>query len=91
MRTMPGWAFTALAFRPFAAHATRPPAAPAHWPRAARATWPRAAPARWPYARHVAVLLGYQAAGIALTWPRATYLTGRLPDTIDQSGYVWGL
>jgi hypothetical protein len=39
----------------------------------------------------MAVLLGYLAAGIALTWPRATYLTGRLPETIDQSSYVWGL
>jgi hypothetical protein len=44
-----------------------------------------------PAGRHLALLLGYLAAGIALTWPRATYLTGRLPDTIDQSSYVWGL
>jgi hypothetical protein len=44
-----------------------------------------------PCAGHLALLLGYLAAGVALTWPRASYLTGRLPDTIDQSSYVWGL
>jgi hypothetical protein len=44
-----------------------------------------------PARRHLALLLGYLAAGVALTWPRATYLTGRLPATVDQSSYVWGL
>jgi hypothetical protein len=37
----------------------------------------------------LAVLLGYTAAGIAVTWPRVTYLNGRVPDTTDQAGYVW--
>jgi len=44
-----------------------------------------------PLARQVMLLLGYLAAGVAVTWPRAAYLTGRLPDNIDQSSYVWGL
>jgi hypothetical protein len=26
---------------------------------------------------------------VALTWPRASYLTGRLPGNLDQSSYVW--
>ena len=26
-----------------------------------------------------------------MTWPRATYITGRLPKTRDVSNYVWGL
>jgi len=42
-----------------------------------------------PLARHVTVLLAYLAAGIALTWPRATYLTGLLPQTRDAASYVW--
>ncbi len=34
----------------------------------------------------------YLAAGIALTWPNVTYLTGhRLPAVRDISGYVWDL
>jgi hypothetical protein len=34
----------------------------------------------------------YLAAGIALTWPRATYLSRHLlPETRDVSGYVWDL
>jgi hypothetical protein len=41
-------------------------------------------------ARHTALIAGYLAAGIALTWPRATYLAGRLPATRDVGGYVWG-
>jgi hypothetical protein len=39
--------------------------------------------------RHLALLACYVAAGIAVTWPRVTYLTGRLPDTRDAGGYVW--
>ncbi len=41
--------------------------------------------------RHLALLLVYLAAGIAVTWPRASYITGRLPKTRDVSNYVWGL
>ena len=50
------------------------------------------ATARHPVTIHLAVLLGYVAAGIAVTWPRATYLAdGRVPATLDASGYVWDL
>ncbi len=36
------------------------------------------------------VLLGcYLAAGVLVSWPRASYLAGRLPATADQSSYVW--
>lgn len=43
-------------------------------------------------ARHLAVLIGYLAAGIAVTWPRATYLPdGQLPATRDAGSYVWDL
>jgi hypothetical protein len=57
-----------------------PPAAAADRPAAARA-------ARWRF--QLIVLLGYLAAGVALTWPRASYLAGRLPGDLDQSSYVW--
>jgi hypothetical protein len=41
---------------------------------------------------HLALLVVYLAAGIALTWPNATYLTGhRLPAVRDISSYVWDL
>ncbi len=36
------------------------------------------------------VLLGYIGVGIAVTWPHATYFTGRLPATRDAGSYVWG-
>jgi hypothetical protein len=39
---------------------------------------------------HVAVLAGFIGAGIAVSWPRATYLAGRLPATRDAGSYVWG-
>jgi len=36
------------------------------------------------------ILLGcYLVAGVAVSWPRASYLAGRLPATVDQGGYVW--
>jgi hypothetical protein len=43
-----------------------------------------------PAARHLALLLCYLAAGVAVTWPRATYLAGRLPSSRDSASYVWG-
>jgi hypothetical protein len=48
-------------------------------------------PAGWggPVARHLVLLACYVAAGIAVTWPRVTYLAGRLPATRDAGGYVW--
>jgi hypothetical protein len=35
------------------------------------------------------VLLCYLAAGVAVSWPRATYLAGRFPEDLDQSSYIW--
>ena len=35
--------------------------------------------------------MGYTAAGVAVTWPLATYLRGRLPDLHDPASYVWSL
>jgi hypothetical protein len=58
--------------------------------RAARAAWARAASR--PLVRHLTLLVVYLIAGIALTWPRASYLVrGVLPRTRDVSGYVWDL
>jgi hypothetical protein len=54
------------------------------WRRLRRAAASRAA-------GHLALLAGYVAAGIAVTWPRAAYLTqGVLPETRDVASYVWG-
>jgi hypothetical protein len=50
----------------------------------------RAAAAR-PWARELAVLFGFLAAGVAATWPLASYITGRLPVSRDVSIYVWNL
>ena len=45
-----------------------------------------------PAARHLLLLMVYLAAGVAATWPNATYLTAhRLPAVRDISGYVWDL
>ena len=44
-----------------------------------------------PVVTHLTVLAVYVAAGIALTWPRATYITGRLPETRDVAAFVWDL
>ena len=39
---------------------------------------------------HLAVLAGYLAAGVVVSWPRATYLVdGKLPATRDAGSYVW--
>ena len=51
----------------------------------------RAAVSR-PAARQLAVLAGLVAAGLAATWPRATYLmTGQVPDRSDEGTYIWDL
>jgi hypothetical protein len=51
-----------------------------------RAAWTR------PAVRHLVILAGYLAAGIAVTWPRAAYLVeGRLPNYGDVVSYVWDL
>jgi hypothetical protein len=44
-----------------------------------------------PVVTHLTVLAVYLAAGIALTWPRVTYLSGRLPETRDVAAFVWDL
>ncbi|HTW05684.1 MAG TPA: hypothetical protein VMF87_35695, partial [Streptosporangiaceae bacterium] len=41
--------------------------------------------------RQLALAAAYVAAGIAATWPSASYLGGRLPDKGDVSSYVWDL
>jgi len=43
-----------------------------------------------PAAGQLTLLLCYLAAGVAVTWPRATYITGRLPSMRDSAAYVWG-
>jgi hypothetical protein len=35
------------------------------------------------------LLAGYVITGLAVTWPRVTYLAGRLPALRDAGGYVW--
>jgi hypothetical protein len=57
---------------------------------AGRPRWILAA-ARRPWAREVAVLAAYLAAGVAATWPLASYLTGRLPASRDVAVYVWDM
>ena len=43
-----------------------------------------------PVIRQLLILGGYLAAGVAVNWPRASYLTGhRLPATRDVGAYVW--
>jgi hypothetical protein len=56
-------------------------------PGSAAARWRAATAGKWPF--QLVMLLCYLAAGVALTWPRASYLTGRLPGDLDQSSYVW--
>ena len=43
-----------------------------------------------PAARQLTLLICYLAAGVAATWPRATYLAGQLPYMRDSAAYVWG-
>jgi hypothetical protein len=51
------------------------------------------APAPWfsrhRRAAHLILLAGYLLTGLAVTWPRVTYLAGRLPALRDAGGYVW--
>ena len=39
---------------------------------------------------HGVLLICYLAAGVAVTWPRASYLAGKLPSSRDSASYVWG-
>jgi hypothetical protein len=44
------------------------------------------------WVRHLVLILVYQGAGIAATWPRFTWLAnGKMPATSDVSSYVWDL
>jgi hypothetical protein len=52
--------------------------------------WLRSLAAR-PVVSQAGLLACYLAAGIAVTWPRAAYLTGRVPAVRDVSSYVWDL
>jgi hypothetical protein len=47
--------------------------------------------ARYPAVRHAWILLAYAALGVIVTWPRATYLRGIMPNTRDQGSYTWGM
>ena len=47
-------------------------------------------PARHPVLVHLTVLAGFLAAGVAASWPRVSYLAGKLPATRDAGAYVWG-
>jgi hypothetical protein len=80
--------------RPAPATAEAPPpqqAAPPRPPSAAPGlSWPRRA-VRAPFVRHAALLVVFLAAGVAVTWPLAKYLThSTLPESRDTASYVWG-
>jgi hypothetical protein len=45
---------------------------------------------RRPLTRQLILLLFFLAAGVAVTLPLATYLTGSLPESRDTASYVWG-
>jgi len=47
--------------------------------------------ARRPLVRHSVILGSYLACGILVTWPRVTYLAGRLPNARDSAEYVWDM
>lgn len=66
--------------------------APAEPTRRAGQAPPAARHAPLPYriAREAGWLTVFLAAGVAATWPRAAYLTGRLPSSRDSATYVWG-
>jgi hypothetical protein len=63
-------------------------APPAHRTRAPRQR-PAAARTGGAARRQAILTAAYLIAGIALTWPRVTYLAGRLPAIRDTGGYVW--
>ena len=44
---------------------------------------------RHPLAPHLLLLAGYLVTGLAVTWPRVTYLAGLLPSLRDAGSYVW--
>ncbi|HEY5990367.1 MAG TPA: hypothetical protein VIV12_28865 [Streptosporangiaceae bacterium] len=46
---------------------------------------------RRPWARQAVLLAGFLAAGVAVTYPRVTYLAGYVSASRDSASYVWGL
>ena len=51
-------------------------------------------PRRWwarAWLREAVIIVAFLAAGVAATWPRATFLTGILPAGDDQAEYVWNM
>jgi hypothetical protein len=63
---------------------------PAPAPPARRPLWPGAGLVASPVARQIALLVSYLVAGIAVTWPRFTYLMdGKVQATRDGGVYVW--
>jgi hypothetical protein len=66
------------------------PAAPP-WAAGAAGAARRGLAVRSPVLRQLALLACYLTAGIAATWPRAAYLTGKVPAVRDVSSYVWDL
>jgi hypothetical protein len=95
-RSAPGMTATIAAEPPAPRTAPPGPGAPGAPPPVRRPDWrrlvraPGRALATGPAGRHLALLAGYVTVGIAVTWPRATYLVaGKLQATRDAGVYVW--
>jgi hypothetical protein len=65
------------------------PAAPVQPATPARPPAPARLPAPAWRTGHLVLLACYVVTGLAVTWPRVSYLWGRLPNTRDVGGYVW--
>jgi Dolichyl-phosphate-mannose-protein mannosyltransferase len=78
----PDWNSGATVAAPAVTHTASPAVATATDGEPKGRTLPRWAP-------EVIVLVALLAGGVAVTWPRATYLTGKLPLDGDQMQYVW--
>ena len=65
--------------------AAQPGGGPLAGPAGRRRWWDR------PWLREALIIVGFLAAGVAATWPRASYLTGSLPAGNDQAEYVWNM
>jgi len=96
VRGSPGRTATISAKLPAPRTAPPRPGPPAASPPARRPGWQRLIPvpgralATGPAGRHLALLACYVTVGIAVTWPRATYLVeGKLQATRDAGVYVW--
>src|SRR5215831_12308249 len=88
VRDAPGLTATITAKPPAPPGPGAPAASPPGWRRLARARG--RALATGPAGRHLALLACYVTVGIAVTWPRATYLVnGKLQATRDAGVYVW--